>query len=92
MEIQQKDNGKKGQFFIEQNGENVAEMTYVWAGNNRIIIDHTQVDEKLKGKGAGKKLVIKAIEFAREKGLKITPLCTFAKSVFDKETKFKDVL
>jgi predicted GNAT family acetyltransferase len=36
--------------------------------------------------------VIKAIEFAREKGLKITPVCTFAKSVFDKEIAFSDVL
>jgi len=54
MEIQQKDDGKKGLFFIEQNGEKVAEMTYVWAGKERIIIDHTQVDEKLKGKGRRK--------------------------------------
>jgi len=92
MEIQQKDDGKKGLFFIEQNGEKVAEMIYVWAGKERIIIDHTQVDEKLKGQGAGKQLVIKAVEFAREKGLKITPLCTFAKSVFDKEIAFRDVL
>jgi predicted GNAT family acetyltransferase len=46
MKIQHKDNGKKGTFFIEQDGETVAEMTYVWAGNNRIIIDHTQVEEK----------------------------------------------
>lgn len=92
MKIQQNDNGKKGLFFIEQNGENVAEMTYVWAGKDRIIIDHTNVDEKLKGQGAGKQLIIKAVKFAREKGLKITPLCTFAKSVFDKEIAFKDVL
>ncbi|MFO7673429.1 MAG: N-acetyltransferase [Lutibacter sp.] len=48
--------------------------------------------EKLKGQGAGKKLVIKAIEFAREKHLKIIPICTFAKSVFDKEIAFRDVL
>ena len=92
MEIQHKDDGKKGAFFIEQNEEIVAEMTYVWTGKDRIIIDHTQVDEKLKGQGAGKQMVIKAIEFAREKGLKITPLCPFAKSIFDKETAFRDIL
>lgn len=92
MEIQHKDNGKKGTFFIEQNGKTVAEMTYVRAGNDRIIIDHTQVDETLKGQGAGKQLVIKAVEFARENQLKITPLCPFAKSVFDKEIAFRGVL
>lgn len=92
MLIQQKDDGKKGIFFTEQYGEIVAEMTYVWTGKTGIIIDHTQVDKKLKGQGAGKQLVTKAVEFAREKGLKIMPLCTFAKSVFDKEIAFRDVL
>ncbi len=92
MKIQQKDDGENGLFFIEQDGETVAEMTYVRKGKDRIIIEHTNVDIKLKGQGAGKQLVIKAIEFAREKGLKITPVCTFAKSVFDKEIAFSDVL
>ena len=92
MEIQHKDNDKKGAFFIEQNGEIVAEMTYVWTGKAGIIIDHTHVDKKLKGQGAGKQLVIKAIEFARENDLKIMPLCPFAKSIFDKEITFRDVL
>ncbi len=50
MEIQQEDNGKKGVFFIEENGEVVAEMTYVWSGEDKIIIDHTEVSEKLAGK------------------------------------------
>ncbi len=54
MEIQQEDNGKKGVFFIEENGEVVAEMTYVWSGEDKIIIDHTGVSEKLGGKGIGK--------------------------------------
>ena len=37
-------------------------------------------------------MVTKAVEFAREKGIKILPLCPFAKSVFDKTPEFRDVL
>ena len=74
MEIQQKDNGKKGVFFIEENNEIIAEMTYVWSGEDKIIIDHTGVSEKLGGKGIGKQLVHKAVEMAREKQIKILPL------------------
>ncbi len=92
MEIKQEDNGKKGKFFVEIDSKIVGEMTYVWAGTDRIIIDHTQVDEVLKGKGAGKQMVVKAVEFAREKGISIVPLCPFAKSVFDKVPEFRDVL
>lgn len=92
MEVLQKDNGQKGLFFIEQDNALVAEMTYVWAGSDRIIIDHTEVSPLLKGKGAGKLLVMKAVEYARLKGIKILPLCPFAKSVFDKTIEIKDVL
>jgi hypothetical protein len=91
MDILQKDDGKKGKFYIEQNGTVLAEMTYVWAGN-KIIIDHTEVSDTLAGKGIGKQLVHKAVEFAREKNLKIMPLCPFAKAVFDKVEAYNDVL
>lgn len=37
-------------------------------------------------------MVAKAVDFAREKGIKIIPLCPFAKSVFDKVKEFNDVL
>jgi len=92
MEIQHKDDGKKGAFFVKSENKILAEMTYVWAGTDRIIIDHTEVSETLKGKGIGKQMVAKAVAFAREKAIKIIPLCPFAKSVFDKSTEFKDVL
>lgn len=78
-------------FYIEENGEVLAEMTYVWAAD-KMIIDHTEVSDKLAGKGAGKQLVNQAVLFAREKHIKILPLCPFAKSVFDKVEAYKDVL
>ena len=92
MNIQQKDNGKKGSFYIEEAGALLAEMTYVWSGDNKFIIDHTEVSPTLEGKGIGKQLVHKAIEFAREKHVKIMPLCPFAKRVFDKVADYQDVL
>lgn len=92
MEIQHHDNGKKGSFYMEQDGERVAEMTYTWAGESMFIIDHTEVSEKLKGQGAGKKLVEAGVAFARKLNVKILPLCPFAKNVFDKTPKYDDVL
>lgn len=92
MEILHKDNGKKGTFYIELDGAVVAEMTYVWTGEKMIIIDHTEVSEALEGKGVGKQLVHKAVEMAREKQIKILPLCPFAKRVMSKVEAYQDVL
>lgn len=92
MTINQEDNGEKGAFYIIENDVRAAEMTYVWAGESKIIIDHTEVGDSLRGTGAGKKLVRASVNFAREKGIKILPLCPFARSVFEKVTEFQDVL
>ncbi|WP_411197825.1 GNAT family N-acetyltransferase [Sphingobacterium thalpophilum] len=55
-------------------------------------MDHTEVSENYTGKGLGRQMLSAAVDFAREKGLKILPLCPFAKSVFDKEADLEDVL
>ena len=91
-EVQLEINDKNGFFYIEANGKTEAKMTFVFAGPDKIIIDHTEVNEGNNGKGYGKKMVAKAVAFAREKNIKIIPLCPFAKKVFDKTPEFRDVL
>ena len=91
-EVQLELTDKNGFFYIDVNGKTEAKMTFVFAGPNKIIIDHTEVNEGNNGKGFGKKMVTKAVEFAREKEIKIIPLCPFAKKVFDKTPEFQDVL
>jgi len=91
-EVQVKINDKNGFFYIDVNGKHEAMMTFVFAGSDKIIIDHTEVKPGNEGKGFGKKMVTKAVEYARENNIKIIPLCPFAKSVFDKVAEFRDVL
>lgn len=91
MEIQREEHGSKGTFFISAQGERLAEMTYSKAGDTRLIIDHTEVSDALKGKGAGKQLVTAAVNFARQQKIKILPLCPFARAVFEKTPEFADV-
>jgi predicted GNAT family acetyltransferase len=83
--------GHKGAFVMERDGKRVAEMTYTVAGS-RVIIDHTTVDDALRGTGAGGKLVEAAVQWARAEKVKLLPLCPFAKSVFDKTPQYADVL
>jgi predicted GNAT family acetyltransferase len=83
--------GHKGAFVWMEDGKRLAEMTYTVAGS-RVIIDHTQVDDSLRGKGIGAKLVRAAVEWARQENVKLMPLCPYAKSVFDKTPDYSDVL
>jgi predicted GNAT family acetyltransferase len=81
----------KGAWVIERDGERLAELSYTTAGN-RLILDHTDVSDKLRGTGTGKKLVEAAVLWARGANVKLIPLCPFAKSVFDKTAEYRDVL
>lgn len=63
----------------------LAEMTFSLAGEHLLIIDHTQVDDQLRGQGTGRKLLALILNWAEAKHKKILPLCPYARSVFDKE-------
>ena len=91
MTIQQQGDSNEGAFYIEQNGEALGEMTYT-IENGNMIIDHTEVDESLRGKNIGHQLVEQGVEYARQQQLKIIPLCTYAKAVIENTEEFQDVL
>lgn len=92
MQIQHESDHKGGNFFIENEGSYLAVMTYIWAGEQRMVIDHTEVDASLKGQGIGAQLVAAAVQAARDKGFKILPLCPFAKAVMNKTESYADVM
>ena len=83
--------GHKGAFVIDQDGKRLATMTYSLAGDELIIIDHTEVDDALRGTGAGNALVAAAVAWARDSDRRIMPLCPFARSVFDRTREYTDV-
>ena len=92
MLIQHKLVGKKGMFYVGQDGVILAELVYTKPSDDKMIIEHTEVDDELRGKNVGLQLVNTAVDYARKQKLKIIPLCPFAKSVFDKKPEYNDVL
>jgi predicted GNAT family acetyltransferase len=43
----------------------------------RVVMLHTEVDERLEGRGLGSRLVADALADVRARGLTVTPLCPF---------------
>lgn len=82
----------KGSAMAIENDRQAGMMTYSIAGAELIIIDHTDVEPEYNGKGVGKKMLYKIVEMAREKNIKIIPLCPFAAAIFNKSEDIKDVL
>jgi uncharacterized protein len=93
MLIQHKLVGTKGLFYVQQEGNILAEMVYSMASADKMIIEHTEVSDELRGKNVGYQLVHTAVEYARTQHIKIIPLCPFANAVFKKKgEEYADVL
>lgn len=92
MKIKHNRHDRGGEFVIEENGNRSAEMSYTNTGEDKISMDHTFVENQLRGTGVGKNLVEEGVKFARENNLKILPLCPFVKAVIEKNPEFQDVV
>ena len=92
IEIKQTQDGTKGRFDAMDEDKIAGSMFYTLAGETRMIIDHTEVDNAYRGKNIGKSILMAIVKYARENKIKIIPLCPFAKSVFDKTESIRDVL
>ena len=92
MKIKHEHHASKGDFYVlDEHNKKIAVMTYIMVNNKTMLIEHTIVDEQLSGQGVARKLVDAGVAFAREKGFKIIPQCSYANAVFNKTPEYADV-
>ena len=92
MVIQHKQTGSRGMFFVAKEQEILAELVYTIPSKEQIIIEHTEVEEELKGQNIGLQLVEAAVKYARQANIRIIPTCSFAKAMFQRKPEYNDVL
>jgi predicted GNAT family acetyltransferase len=85
-------NSKGGGFYYELDGKRLGEMTYILAGESKLIIDNTEVDDSLKGQGVGKRILGQLVEYVRQHHIKVVPLCPFAKATLQRTPEWQDIL
>ncbi len=72
-------------------GDLTAFVDYILMGK-KIIYTHTEVPVSLEGRGIGSLLARSVMEFARENGLRVIPLCPFLASWLRTHTEYRDIL
>lgn len=92
MVLLQNENGDSGSFYMEEDGNKVASITYTISPEQTLTIDHTNVDKALQGNEIGFKLVQKTVEYARSKQWKVVPDCSFARAVINRAPEMQDVI
>ena len=59
---------------------------------NRMNLYHTYTHPDLRGKGLAAKVVIAALEYAKENNLKIIPGCSYVQDFIAKNTEYKELV
>ena len=57
-----------------------------------MVIDHTMVFDGFEGQGIARQMVMAAVEFARQNGRKIIPVCSYAVAVLTRTDEYTDIL
>ncbi len=92
IEIRHEEVGDRGAFFVETEAGRLASLTYSRTSPHTVVIEHTDVSSALAGQGVGRRLVEAAVAWARRTGTTVVPVCTYAKTVFERDPDLRDVL
>jgi len=83
-------NKARNRFEIQLN-DMFARVAYIPA-KNHILYTDTEVPAEFEGRGIGSKLAHFAMEYARENGLKVQPLCPFISAYVRRHPEYNDIV
>lgn len=86
-----RDNADRHRFEIDLGDGSFAIAEYTLPAG-RIMFTHTEVPPAHEGQGFGSALVRHALASARERGLKVIPICPFFAAYIEKHAEMQDLL
>lgn len=67
-------------------------IEYSRAAHSLLIIAHTEVPTQLEGRGIGKIMIEKMLNYAEEQAWKIIPLCPFASAYIKRHPEWQRIV
>ncbi len=81
-----------GRLVLSADSKRIGSLDYRHAPGGPIYIDFVEVSPSSRGKELGKRLVEAAVAWARESKRKVIPICSYSRSVIERDAGLKDVL
>ena len=81
----------RDRYELSDDGETVA-FTVYRACPGLIAFVHTEVDERLQGRGLADRLIRFALEDAQTRGLAVLPFCPFVKAFIERHREFEELV
>ena len=78
-------------YALDGEGRLVAEVTFPAVGDGLVEINHTFVDESLRGQGVAGRMMQAVAQVLRDRGWKARPTCSYAAKWFEGHPEYGDV-
>ena len=86
-----RDNPERHRFEVDL-GDGTCAIAEYTLRPGKIMFTHTEVPEAHEGKGIGTTLIRFALDAARDRGLKVVPICPFFAAYMQKHAEVQDLL
>lgn len=80
------------EFVLRIDGERLGFLEFTRPDVGVMRIEYVEVSPELRGTGLGRQLVAKAVDFARDAKLRIVPICSYARSVIQRDPAMSSLL
>jgi len=84
-------NAEQHRYELRIDGEVAGVVEYRFAGEGRIVLTHTEVDERYEGHGLGSRLARGALDDARAHGWQVVPRCPFIAEYIQHHPEYADL-
>lgn len=84
-------NQEKKRFELEVEGK-TAFIEFILNNENILFLTHTEVPVGLEGKGVGSGIVSKTLDYIKENGYTLAPLCPFVAAYLKRHPEWKEIL
>lgn len=91
MAIEVRDNPEQTRYEIRVDGE-LAGFAQYERTDGRLIVIHTEIDERHQGRGLAGKLVAAVLDVAREAQLQVRPDCPYVRTYLGKHPEQLDLV
>ena len=81
-----------GHRFVAALGGGTAELTYVERDAGTVVFDHTFVPPGLRGGGVAGALAQRALEWARDTGRRVIPVCAYMAGYMQRHPEYEGLL
>ena len=82
---------EKNRFYLGDPDYPTAEIVFEQIGEDTLSVEHTFVDESLRGQGIAEKLLDAVADHARSGHKKLSATCSYARKKLDTSEKYRDI-